>query len=79
MKNQKKMGKSIFIYLIFYQMERKKGMMNTTEKTGEEMKQAVVNKFLKEGYCAPQNEIAKYITQKAYATGKDRVSKKIIV
>lgn len=63
----KKDGKEhIYISYILSNGE-KKGMMNTTEKTGEEMKQAVVNKFLKEGYRAPQNEIAKYITQKAYA------------
>lgn len=41
-------------------------MVNTTEKSFVEMKQSVVNKFLTEGYRAPQNEIAKYITQDAY-------------
>lgn len=36
------------------------------EKSTTELKQAVVNRYLQEGYRAPQNEIAKYITQDGY-------------
>lgn len=66
-KKSKKDGKE-HIYLSYILSNgEKKSYMNTTEKSFVEMKQAVVNVFLKEGYRAPQNEIAKYITQDAYA------------
>lgn len=57
--------KHIYLYYILPNGE-KKGFINTTEKSKTEVKQAVVNKFLQQGYRAPQNEIAKYITQDGY-------------
>ncbi len=55
------------IYLDTYLADgKRRRQMNTTEKNFSEMKQAVVNGFLSEGYRAPQNEIAKYITQDGF-------------
>ena len=44
----------------------RKSIRNDVEQTLTEMKQAVVNSFLKQGFRAPQNEIAKYIAQDGY-------------
>ena len=54
----------------------KKSLLNTTESNYSEVKNAVVNIFLKDGFRAPQSEIAKYINRGAGTHGSALVMTK---
>lgn len=62
---QGKDGKNHFVIIVDESDHRTKHTSDV-EKTYEQMKTSVVNDYLKQGFKAPQNEIAKYITQNGY-------------